>query len=206
MLGASLAFAALTLVMGTFGAWLHLDGIAALWRSQYGRRLMLTLVLLSIVVGAGAYAWIHVRPRLGQAWCRSGQAVRRGRARSRRRSFSSRRLPSPVERARRPDQTAPWAQIGAVQCAIIESSGRDSGPASIPRRAPTRVGFQNAALQASRTACKLSPRDQRPSSVCGRCRLPLIKRQPRVSAVPISTSTRLGNFIVRIGFIGEGGI
>ena len=61
----SLVFAGITVVTGAFGAWLHLGAIAELWQSQYGQRLLLKLVLLSIVVTAGAYNWLHVRPRLG---------------------------------------------------------------------------------------------------------------------------------------------
>jgi putative copper resistance protein D len=61
----SLVFAAITVVTGTFSAWLHLGAYGALWQSQYGLRLLLKIVLLTIVVGAGAYNWLHVRPRLG---------------------------------------------------------------------------------------------------------------------------------------------
>jgi putative copper export protein len=68
-LPASLVFASITVVTGTFSAW---------WQSQYGQRLLLKLVMLSIVVGAGVYNWLHIRPRLGGR--RGADRVRRSAA------------------------------------------------------------------------------------------------------------------------------
>lgn len=61
----ALTFAAITVVTGAITAWLHLGSVAALWRSEYGQRLLLKLAILSVVGATGAYNWLRVRPGLG---------------------------------------------------------------------------------------------------------------------------------------------
>lgn len=61
----ALIFAGLAGATGVFAAWLHLDGLANLWTSSYGRVLLLKLGVLSIVAATGAYNWLRVRPALG---------------------------------------------------------------------------------------------------------------------------------------------
>lgn len=43
----------------------NLVTVPALWRSEYGRMLLVKLAVLSIVAGTGAYNWRRVLPRLG---------------------------------------------------------------------------------------------------------------------------------------------
>jgi putative copper export protein len=61
----ALVFAGLLGLTGLVTAWRNLGGIAPLWESQYGRTLLLKLLLLSIVAGTGAYNWRKVLPELG---------------------------------------------------------------------------------------------------------------------------------------------
>ena len=63
----ALVFAGLAGLTGLFAAWVHLQELDALWRSDYGRMLLIKLAVLSVVVGTGAYNWLRVRPRLGDA-------------------------------------------------------------------------------------------------------------------------------------------
>lgn len=63
----ALVFAGIAAATGVFSAWLHLDAVSALWRSEYGRTLLLKLVVLSGVVATAAYNWRRVRPALGNA-------------------------------------------------------------------------------------------------------------------------------------------
>lgn len=63
----ALVVAAIAAATGVFSAWLHLDAVSALWRSEYGRTLLLKLVVLSGVVATAAYNWRRVRPALGNA-------------------------------------------------------------------------------------------------------------------------------------------
>ncbi len=63
----ALGFAALVAASGLVSAWLHLEHISALWRSDYGRMLLIKLGVLSLVVLSGAYNWLRVRPTLGDA-------------------------------------------------------------------------------------------------------------------------------------------
>ncbi|MBV9880906.1 MAG: copper resistance protein CopC/CopD [Gemmatirosa sp.] len=64
---AALAFAALTVATGLFAAWLHLGAVSALWRSAYGRTLLVKLAALVVVAAFGAYNWRRLRPALGDA-------------------------------------------------------------------------------------------------------------------------------------------
>lgn len=61
----ALTFAGLGALTGLMAAWIHLDVIPDLWRSSYGRVLLLKAALLSGVALTGAYNWRYVRPRLG---------------------------------------------------------------------------------------------------------------------------------------------
>lgn len=63
----ALSCATLVLVTGVIGAWLHLGNLAALWESGYGRALLIKLGVVALVVGAGAYNYLRVRPLAGSA-------------------------------------------------------------------------------------------------------------------------------------------
>lgn len=62
---AALIFAGIAAATGVFAAWLHVGTWASLWQSEYGRLLLIKLIVLSIVAGTGAFNWRRVRPRLG---------------------------------------------------------------------------------------------------------------------------------------------
>ncbi len=62
----ALIFASMTGLTGFFAAWLHVASIPALTGTAYGRTLLVKLAVLSIVVLAGAYNWLRVRPSLGR--------------------------------------------------------------------------------------------------------------------------------------------
>lgn len=61
----ALVFAGLAATTGLLAAVVHLESVAALWRTDYGRMLLLKLGVLSGAVGTGAYNWLRVRPSLG---------------------------------------------------------------------------------------------------------------------------------------------
>ena len=61
----AIVFAALAGITGIFAAWLHLGSVPALWQTAYGQMLIRKLIVLSVVVGTGAYNWLRVRPALG---------------------------------------------------------------------------------------------------------------------------------------------
>lgn len=61
---AALVFASILVVTGVVSAWLHLPSVPALWRSDYGRILLLKLAVLVPVFATGAYNWLRVRPAL----------------------------------------------------------------------------------------------------------------------------------------------
>lgn len=61
---AALAFASILVVTGVVSAWLHLPSVPALWRSDYGRILLLKLGVLVPVFATGAYNWLRVRPAI----------------------------------------------------------------------------------------------------------------------------------------------
>jgi putative copper export protein/methionine-rich copper-binding protein CopC len=56
--------AGVVLATGAFAAWLHLGSLALLWRSVYGRTLLLKIALLAVVFAIGAYNQSLVRPAL----------------------------------------------------------------------------------------------------------------------------------------------
>jgi copper transport protein len=62
---AALAFAGVLVVTGGVSAWLRLGTLAALWTSPYGVMLIRKLVMVGLVVLAGAYNWRRMRPTLG---------------------------------------------------------------------------------------------------------------------------------------------
>lgn len=58
--------AAGTLVLsGIVTAWRHLGSVAALWSSDYGRALILKLIVVGVVFALGAFNWRRQRPTLG---------------------------------------------------------------------------------------------------------------------------------------------
>lgn len=57
-----------TLVLtGTLAAWIHVESVAALATTSYGRTLVLKLLLVLTVMGLGAVNWKRLTPRLGEA-------------------------------------------------------------------------------------------------------------------------------------------
>ena len=62
---AALVFAGIVIATGLFATWIHLESIPALWRTGYGRVLLLKLAVLSGVFATGAYNWLRVKPALG---------------------------------------------------------------------------------------------------------------------------------------------
>lgn len=60
----ALTSAALLAITGTIAAWNHLDTVSSLWRSGYGRTLLVKLTLVGLVLLAGAYNWQRGTPRL----------------------------------------------------------------------------------------------------------------------------------------------
>lgn len=71
----ALVAAALLGLTGVIAARSNLGGVAELWRSDYGRILLLKLALLSAVAATGAYNWRRVLPSLGSP--SSSAALRR---------------------------------------------------------------------------------------------------------------------------------
>jgi copper transport protein len=53
----------IVLATGVFASTLHLNQVADLWQSSYGRLLLAKILLVSIVFTMGAYNWRRVRPR-----------------------------------------------------------------------------------------------------------------------------------------------
>jgi copper transport protein len=62
----ALAFAGVAVLAGVFIALLQLPSLGAVVGSEYGRVLMLKLVLVTLTGAAGAYNWLRVRPMLGE--------------------------------------------------------------------------------------------------------------------------------------------
>lgn len=60
----ALGSATILAATGAFAAWLHLDTLAALWNTDYGRMLIRKLVILAGVGVAGAYNWKVNTPRI----------------------------------------------------------------------------------------------------------------------------------------------
>lgn len=60
----ALTSAATLAITGTIAAWNHLDTVSSLWRSGYGRTLLVKLTLVGLVLLAGAYNWQRGTPRL----------------------------------------------------------------------------------------------------------------------------------------------
>jgi copper transport protein len=62
----ALGFSALLGLSGLVLAWKNLGGVIELWRSDYGRALLIKLGTLAVVAATGAYNWRRVLPALGQ--------------------------------------------------------------------------------------------------------------------------------------------
>ncbi len=62
----ALGFAAMLALTGLIAAWDNLGGLAPLWRSAYGRTLLIKQGFLSIAAATGAYNWRRVLPALGE--------------------------------------------------------------------------------------------------------------------------------------------
>ena len=60
----ALTSAGILAITGTIAAWNHLDTVSSLWRSGYGRTLLVKLALVGFVLLAGAYNWQRGTPRL----------------------------------------------------------------------------------------------------------------------------------------------
>lgn len=71
----AMVFAGFVAATGVFASWIHLTGLPDLWTTPYGRILLLKLVLLLGVFGAGAYNWRRVKPSLGSE--DAGRSLRR---------------------------------------------------------------------------------------------------------------------------------
>lgn len=61
----ALVFAGLVIATGVIAAWIHVGFGAALWRSEYGRVLLIKVAMLALLIATGAYNWLRVRPALG---------------------------------------------------------------------------------------------------------------------------------------------
>lgn len=60
----ALTSAAIMAATGSVAAWTHLDTLASLWQSAYGRALLVKLSLVALVLAAGAYNWQRGTPGL----------------------------------------------------------------------------------------------------------------------------------------------
>jgi putative copper export protein len=60
----ALASAGVIGLTGLVAAWVHLDTVASLWETGYGRTLMVKLGLVGLMLAAGAYNWQRSTPRL----------------------------------------------------------------------------------------------------------------------------------------------
>lgn len=62
----ALAFAGVAVLAGVFIALVQLPSLGAVVESEYGRVLLLKLVLVAFTGAVGAYNWLRVRPALGE--------------------------------------------------------------------------------------------------------------------------------------------
>jgi len=80
----ALLSAAVVVASGTFASWVHLEHLAALWQTTYGRVLLVKLVFVAITFGIGAYNFRRVQPQLsnhvGSARLRRSAATELGMA------------------------------------------------------------------------------------------------------------------------------
>jgi len=60
----ALTAAGVVAASGAFSSWLHLESLAALWSTPYGRTLSLKLALMAGVAAAGAFNWRVATPRM----------------------------------------------------------------------------------------------------------------------------------------------
>lgn len=60
----ALTSAAIVSATGVIAAWVHLDSVASLWRTDYGRALLVKLSLVVLALAAGAYNWQYATAAL----------------------------------------------------------------------------------------------------------------------------------------------
>lgn len=62
----ALGFAALTVVTGVLNGLMHVDALAELWSTPYGRVLLIKVGVVAGLACTGAYNWRYVKPSLGR--------------------------------------------------------------------------------------------------------------------------------------------
>lgn len=62
----ALVSAAVLVATGTFGGWMHLPSVPAIWSGAYGRTLALKVLLVAAVLALGFVNWRRMRPALGR--------------------------------------------------------------------------------------------------------------------------------------------
>jgi len=60
----ALASAGVVVASGVFASWIHLEHWSALWQTNYGKTLLVKLLLVAITFGIGAYNFKRVQPQL----------------------------------------------------------------------------------------------------------------------------------------------
>jgi putative copper export protein len=60
----ALLSAALVVISGVIASWVHLEHLAALWQTAYGRVLLVKLSLVAVTLAIGAYNFRRVQPQL----------------------------------------------------------------------------------------------------------------------------------------------
>lgn len=60
----ALICAGIVVVSGIFASWIHLEHLTALWRTTYGKVLLVKLVFVAITLGIGGYNFKRVQPQL----------------------------------------------------------------------------------------------------------------------------------------------
>lgn len=60
----ALVSAAVVVASGVFASWVHVEHFSALWRTNYGRTLLVKLALVLITLAIGAYNFKRVQPQL----------------------------------------------------------------------------------------------------------------------------------------------
>jgi copper transport protein len=60
----ALAMAAIAAGTGVVGGWFHLPTLGSIWGTDYGRALLVKVLLVAAAAGVGAWNWKRVKPRL----------------------------------------------------------------------------------------------------------------------------------------------